>query len=93
MCCCFFFSIFRKSSWENVDIIVDSSFVMDAVADVSLESIMVVFECFFFLLLMSGNDVSLSMSYEARMWRLYAFCGGCKNYVVEVGDSVCRAAA
>ena len=58
----FFSNIFRKSSFEKVDIIVDSSFVMDAVADVSLESIVVVFEYFFFLLLMSGNAVSFSMS-------------------------------
>ena len=36
--------------------------MMNAVEDVSLESIVVVFQCFFFLLLMSGNDVSLSMS-------------------------------
>ena len=58
----FFSNILRKSSWENVDTIVDSSFVMDSVADVSLRSIMVVVECLFFLLLMSGNDASFSIS-------------------------------
>ena len=66
----FFSNIFRKSSWENVDTIVDSSFVMNEVGDVSLESFMVEGECFFFLFSMSGNDVAFSMSYEARMCRL-----------------------
>ena len=32
------------------------SFVMDAVADVSLESVSIVGECFFFLLSMTGKD-------------------------------------
>ena len=58
----FFSNILRKSSWKNVDTIVDSSFVMDTVADISLGSIMVVVECLFFLLLMSGIDASFSMS-------------------------------
>ena len=70
MCCCFFSNIFRKSSCENFDTIVDSSFVMNEVGDVSLESFMVEGECFFFLLSMSGNDVAFAMSYEARMCRL-----------------------
>ena len=83
----FFFNKFRKSSWENVDTIVDSSFVMDEVADVSLESFMVEGEYFFVLLSMSGNDVAFAMSYEARMCRLKAFCGGCENWMVEGVDS------
>ena len=40
-------SIFRKSSWENNDTIVDSSFMIDAVINVSLESGNVIGEGFF----------------------------------------------
>ena len=66
----FFSSIFRKSSCENVDTVVDSTFVMDAVADVLFVSCVMEDECFFFLFSMVGNEVSFSMSYDARMWRL-----------------------
>ena len=41
-------SIFRKSSWENNDTIVDSSFMIDAVINVSLESGNVIGEGFYF---------------------------------------------
>ena len=72
-----FSSISRKSSWENDDTIVDSSFVIDTVADVSLESGSIVGEGLFFLSM--TEEVLFSMSYEARIWRLYTFCDGCKN--------------
>ena len=55
-------SIFRKSSWENNDTIVDSSFMIDAVINVSLESGNVIGEGFFFLLSMTRNDAPFSMS-------------------------------
>ena len=66
----FFCSIFRKSLWENVEMIVDSSFVMDAVAVVSLVVVTMEVEYFFFLFSMLGNDLVFSMSYEARICRL-----------------------
>ena len=34
----FLSNILRRSSWENYETIVDSSFVMEAMADVALES-------------------------------------------------------
>ena len=40
-----------------------------------------------------GNDASFSISYEALMWHLYAFCGGCRNIIVEGVDSFCRTVA
>ena len=55
-------SIFRKSSWENNDTIVDSSFVIDAVANVSFESGSIVGEIFFFLLTITGKHSSFLMS-------------------------------
>jgi len=63
----FFSNILRKSSWENDEMIVDSSFVMDAVAVVSLVVFTMEVEYFFFLFSRLGNDFVFSMSYEARM--------------------------
>ena len=63
----FFTKIFRKSSWENDETIVDSSFLMDAVAVVSLVVFTMEVEYFFFLFSMLGNDFVFLMSYEARM--------------------------
>ena len=90
-CVLFVSKILRKSSWENDDAKVESSFVIDAVVDVSLGSVMCLVDCFSFLCSITGNDVSFSMSYEARMWRVYAFCGGCINWMVEGVVSFCRA--
>ena len=64
----FFSNIFRKSSWENDENMVESSFVIDAVADVSLESVIFLDDGFFFLLSVTGNDASFLMSCEALMW-------------------------
>ena len=50
--------------------------MIDTVADVSLESSSIVGEVFF--LSMTEEDL-FSMSYEARIWRLYTFFDGCKN--------------
>ena len=83
--------IFRKSSWENDDTRVESSFVIDAVADVSLVSVVCLDIDFFFLWSITRNDASFSMSYETRMWHLYASCAGCRNWMVEDVDSFCRA--
>ena len=76
--------IFTKLSWENDETIVESSVVIDAVADVSLESVIYLGDDFFLLLSTTGNDTSFSMSYKALMWRLYAFCGGLRNCIVEM---------
>ena len=60
-------------------------------ADVSLESVIYVGNNFFFLLSIMGNNTSLSMSYEALMWRVHAFHCGSRNVIVEGVDSFCRA--
>ena len=77
----------------NDDTIVQSSFVIDMVAGVSLVSVMCLVDGFFFLCSITGNDASFFMSYEARIWRLYAFCASCRNWMVEGVDSFCRAVA
>ena len=62
-------------------------------ADVSLQSVICVGDNFFFLLSITGNNTSLSMSYEALMWRFHAFRCGLRNFIVEGVDSFCRAVA
>ena len=62
-------------------------------ADASLESVICLGDGFFFLLSITGNNASFSMSYEALMWRLYVFCGGLRNCIVEGVDYFCRAVA
>ena len=86
-------NIFRKIAWENDETIIESSFVIDAMDNVSLESVICLGNGFFFLLSITGNDASFSMSYEALMWRVYAFCGGLRNCIVEGVNLFCRAAA
>ena len=58
----FLSNIFRKSSWEKDDTIVELSFVMETVADVALESDTCLGDCFFFLLSMTGKDPSFLIS-------------------------------
>ena len=86
-------NVFRKIAWENDETIIESSFAIDAMGNVSLESVICLGNGFFFLLSITGNDASFSMSYEALMWRLYAFCGGLRNCIVEGVNLFCRAAA
>ena len=62
-------------------------------AGVSLELVIYIGDGFFFLLSITGNNASFSMSYEALMWRLYVFCGGLRNCIVEGVNLFCRAAA
>ena len=71
--CIIFSDIFRKSSRKNDDTKVESSFVIDAVAVVSLRYVMYLVYGFFFLCSITWNDAWFSMSYEARMWCLYTF--------------------
>ena len=59
-------------------------------ADVSLESVIYVGNNFFFLLSIMGNNTSLSMSYEALMWRFHAFRCGSRHVIMEGVDSFCR---
>ena len=56
-----FSSMFKKSSCENDDSTVDSSFVIDTVADMSLESDSIVGEVFFFSLSMTGKNAPFSI--------------------------------
>ena len=60
-------NIFRKTSWEHDDTILESLFVIDAMVDVPLESVIFLIDGFFFLCLITGNDATFSMSYEALM--------------------------
>ena len=55
-------------------------------ADVSLESVICLGDDFFFLLSITGNNTSFFMSYEALIWRVYAFCGGLRNCTVDGVD-------
>ena len=88
----FFSNIFRKLSWENDEIIVESSFVIDAMANISLESVIYLGDSFFFLLSITGNVASFLMLHEALMWRVYDVCGGLRDCIVKGVDSFCRAA-
>ena len=62
-------------------------------ANVSLESVICVGDNFFFLLSIMGNNTSLSMSYEALMWRFHAFRCGSRDFIVKGVYSFCRAVA
>ena len=62
-------------------------------AGVPLESVICLGDDFFFLLSITGNDASFSMSYESLMWILYVFCGGLRNYFVDGVYSFCGDAA
>ena len=77
-------SILRKSLWEKLDTMVDSSLEMEAVVLVVVECISLVFLCdmFPFLLPMFGKVLILSTSYGGRMWCLTACCGRLWNWMV-----------
>ena len=62
-------------------------------AGVSLELVIYLGDGFFFLLSITGNNDSFSMSHEALMWCLYTTCGGLRNFIVECVNSFCRNAA
>ena len=50
--------IFRKTAWENDETIIESSFVIDAVAGISMESVLCLGYNFFFILSITGSDPS-----------------------------------
>ena len=51
--------------------------------DVALESVICIGDDFFFLLSVTGNHASFSMSYNTLMRSVYTFCSGLRNCIVD----------